>query len=124
MVAAGAGYAAGPKGTAGQRVPPYDPTGKRDIFEVPPTPTPSCLAECVDLTLIRLDAVIIGSRMDVAHLIFPGGRDLLVRVGDRLGINHGRVSEIRERELVVEEIYVDPADPGKIHVIERILLLP
>ena len=118
----------------------YDPTGKRDIFEVPPPPPLPCATNpgtCYDLGQLWVDAVIIGSGMDVAHVILPGGKDLNVRVGDELGLNHGRVKQIRQKELVekleggterksrvpevvVEEIYVDPSTQN-IHVIEKLL---
>jgi Tfp pilus assembly protein PilP len=118
----------------------YDPTGKRDIFEVPPAPKPRCETNpgtCYDLSQLWVDAVIIGSGMDVAHVILPGGKDIYVRVGDELGLNHGRIKQIRDKEVVeklpsgterktvipevvIEEIYVDPSTQN-IHVIEKIL---
>ena len=118
----------------------YDPTGKRDIFEVPPPPPQPCQSNpgtCYDLGQLWIDAVIIGSGMDVAHVILPGGKELSVRVGDELGLNHGRVKQIRQKEtidqlpggterktrtpeVVIEEIYVDPSTQN-IHVIEKIL---
>jgi len=81
----------------------YDPTGKRDIFEIPPPPSPPCQSNpgtCYDLGQLWVDAVIIGSGMDVAHVILPGGKDLNVRVGDELGLNHGRVKQIRQKETI------------------------
>jgi len=128
--------------TAKAQVWSYDPTGKRDIFEVPLPPTPPCQSNpgtCYDLGQLWVDAVIIGSGMDVAHVILPGNKDLNVRVGDELGLNHGRVKQIRQKEtieklpggterkmrtpeVVIEEIYVDPSTQD-IHMIEKLLTM-
>jgi len=119
----------------------YDPTGKRDIFEIPPpreNPCSQSPGTCYDLRQLWVDAVIIGSGLDVAHVILPNGKDLTVKVGDELGLNHGRVKQIRQQEtivkteagverkvrvpqIVIEEIYVDPARPSDIHIIEKTL---
>jgi Tfp pilus assembly protein PilP len=65
-----------------------------------------------------VDAILFGSGMDVAHVIMPNGKDAMLRVGDEVGLNHGRVKQIRDKEIVIEEIYVDPATRD-IHIIEK-----
>ena len=102
----------------------YDPTGKRDIFEIPPPRQNPCDKDpgtCYDLRQLWVDAIIYGSGMDMAHVILPGNKDMMVKVGDELGLNHGRVKQIRANQIVIEEIYVDPARPSDIHIIEKVL---
>jgi len=125
-----AGAAAGQGKAAGAEREPvkaavwtYNPTDKRDIFEVPPPPEDECSQKpltCYDLRQLWVDAIIYGSGMDMAHVVMPNGRDAMLRVGDEVGLNHGRVKQIREKEIVIEEIYVDPATRD-IHIIEKIM---
>ncbi|OGP61373.1 MAG: hypothetical protein A2V67_02120 [Deltaproteobacteria bacterium RBG_13_61_14] len=99
----------------------YNPTGKRDIFEIPKPREDECQKNpltCYDLRQLWVDAILFGSGMDVAHVIMPNGKDAMLRVGDEVGLNHGRVKQIREKEIVIEEIYVDPATRD-IHIIEK-----
>lgn len=103
----------------------YNPTGKRDIFEIPPLKVSECSEKplvCYDLRQLWVDAIIYGSGMDMAHVIMPNGKDAMVRVGDEVGLNHGRIKQIRQKEIVVEEIYVDPATRD-IHIIEKIITM-
>lgn len=106
----------------------YDPTGKRDPFIVPVPPEPDCTPKtCYDLEQMRIDCIIWGSGMEVAHVLLPSGKDVIVKKGDELGINHGRVKFIGDingqNTIVVEEIYVDPLKPADIHIIEKHLVM-
>jgi hypothetical protein len=42
-------------------------------------------------------------------------------VGDEIGVNRGRVKQILPDGIVVEEQYLDPADPQKIRIVEKFL---
>ncbi len=101
----------------------YNPAGKRNPFE------DLCKTGCCGkkpvygLSQMLLDGIIKGQDHDVAHIRLPDKRDLYVKTGDEIGPNKGRVKQITENEVVVEEIYVDPADPSEIHVIEKIIEL-
>jgi type IV pilus assembly protein PilP len=104
----------------------YDPTGKRDPFEVPLQKVGEeeyWVGTKYDLDQMWVDGIIWGAGQDVAHILLPGNQDIFVKVGDELGINHGRIKQISGNQIVVEEVYVDPANPSEIHIIEKILEL-
>lgn len=114
----------GDKAKLAKQVWSYDPTGKRDPFEVP---RESIDAEQewpgikYDLDQMWVDGIIWGAGEDVAHILLPGNQDIFVKVGDQLGLNQGRIKQITGNQVVVEEVYVDPANPSEIHIIEKML---
>jgi Tfp pilus assembly protein PilP len=104
----------------------YSPEGKRNPFEIvmiPPEVEETKKATRYDLHQMWVDGIIWGAGNDMAHIILPNRDDIFVAVGDELGKNHGRVKQIRENQVVVEEMYYDLANPNEIHVIEKILEL-
>ncbi len=115
--------AAGQKAKVTKQIWTYDPTGKRDPFEVlyQEIDGEQDLATRYDLDQMWLDGIVWGAGKDVAHIVLPSKEAIFITVGDELGINHGRVKQIRGNQVVVEEIYVDPANPSEIHIIEKIL---
>ena len=101
----------------------YDPTGKRDPFQLVMVLNPG---EATPLTTTPLeqmwiDGIIVGGGRDVAHVVLPDNTDWFVKVGDELGVNRGRVKQILPDGIVVEEQYLDPADPQKIRIVEKFL---
>ncbi len=102
----------------------YDPTGKRNPFDIPIQKNIEedyWIGTKYDLDQMWVDGIIWGAGRDRAHIILPGNQDIFVKVGDELGINHGHIKQISANQIVVEEVYVDPANPSEIHVIEKIL---
>ena len=103
----------------------YDPTGKRNPFQ-PPRELKMAVGEInplfkYDLEQMWIDGIVVGGGRDVAHIILPDGSDYFIKVGDEIGINHGRVKQILPDGIVVEETYLDPKDPSKIRVVEKVL---
>ena len=126
---AGVGPMAAPAGFG------YDPQGRRDpmeplVKEAPPPATPKRVErapdevreplERFDLAALKLVAIVRGSFGSKALVKAPDGKGYYVTVGTRMGMHGGRVSEIREQALVIEELYVTPGN----EVISEPLTLP
>ena len=101
----------------------YDPQGRRDpmeplVKEAPPPAVPKRVErepdeareplERFDLAALKLVAIVRGSFGRKALVKAPDGKGYYVTVGTRMGRHGGRVSEIRDRALVIEELYVTP----------------
>jgi len=102
----------------------YDPTGKRDPFEIPKPLTPPDLGACGNYYLDQMwiDGIIIGGgNKNIAHIILPNAKDCFVKVGDVIGANKGVVKDIRSDGIIVEEQFLDPVDPTKIRVVDKFL---
>lgn len=114
---AGAGPAAAPASFG------YDPQGRRDpmeplVKEAPPPAVPRRVErepdeareplERFDLAALKLVAIVRGGFGIKALVKAPDGKGYYVTVGTRMGRHGGRVSEIRDQALVIEERYVTP----------------
>ena len=114
---AGEGSAATPAGSG------YDPQGRRDpmhplIKKAAPPPVPRRVArppdaareplERFDLAALKLVAIVRGGFGSKALVKAPDGKGYYATVGTRMGRHGGRVSEIRDQALVIEELYVTP----------------
>ena len=114
---AGAGPAAAPASFN------YDPQGRRDpmeplVKEAPPPAVPKRVErepdeardplERFDLAALKLVAIVRGGFGVKALVKAPDGKGYYVTVGTRMGMHGGRVSEIRDQALVIEERYVTP----------------
>jgi len=104
----------------------YNPSGKRDPFQMPELISEGKRSEGelvqYNLDQMWIDGIIVGGmRGDIAHIVLPNGNDYFVKVGDELGINHGRVKEIKPDGIVIEEQYLDPANPQQIRIVEKFL---
>ena len=101
----------------------YDPQGRRDpmeplVKEVPPPAAPERVGreltealeplERFDLAALKLVAIVRGGFGSKALVKAPDGKGYYVTVGTRMGVHGGRVSEIRDQALVIEELYVTP----------------
>lgn len=126
---AGAGHAAAPTGFG------YDPQGRRDpmqplVKEAPPPAVPKRVErepdaareplERFDLAALKLVAIVRGDFGSKALVKAPDGKGYYATVGTRMGMHGGRVSEIRDQALVIEELYVTPDND----VISESLTLP
>ena len=126
---AGAGLAARPAD------PGYDPQGRRDpmeplVKEAPPPAAPKRVErapaeareplEQFDLAALKLVAIARGGFGSKALVKAPDGKGYYVTVGTRMGMHGGRVAEIRDRELIIEELYVTPEND----IISEPLTLP
>jgi len=102
---------------AKQPVYSYDPTGRRDPFEVllavrkpgivsnePLTPL-----QKVDLGQLRLIAVIVGKGAPMAMVSAPGGKSYILKKGIKVGRNNGVVIGIDPDGVSVQENYYDLA---------------
>jgi len=104
----------------------YNPSGKRDPFQLPELIGEERRSEGelvqYNLDQMWIDGIIVGGmRGDIAHIVLPNGNDYFVKVGDELGINHGRVKEIKSDGIIIEEQYLDPANPQQIRIVEKFL---
>ena len=114
---AGAGPAAAPASFN------YDPQGRRDpmeplLKEAPPPAVPKRVErepdeareplERFDLADLKLVAIVRGGFGIKALVKAPDGKGYYATVGTRMGMHGGRVSEIRDQALVIEERYVTP----------------
>ena len=101
----------------------YDPQGRRDpmqplVKEAPPPAVPKRVErepdaareplERFDLAALKLVAIVRGGFGSKALVKAPDGKGYYVTVGTRMGMHGGRVSEIRDQALVIEERYVTP----------------
>ena len=113
----------------------YDPQGRRDpmeplVKEAPPPAAPKRVErapteareplERFDLADLKLVAIVRGGFGSQALVKAPDGKGYYVTVGTRMGTHGGRVSEIREQALVIEEFYVTPGN----EIISEPLTLP
>jgi type IV pilus assembly protein PilO len=113
----------------------YDPQGRRDpmdplVKETPPPAAPRRVERIpgaareplghFDLAALKLVAIVRGGFGSKALVKAPDGKGHYVTVGTRMGRHGGRVSEIRDQALVIEEIYVTPENG----IISELLTLP
>ncbi len=87
----------------------FDPTHiKRDPFQ-PSTDMGSNknLLTAFDVTRFQLVAVLTGMGSSRAMIMLPNKQTEVVRVGDSLGKNSGKVHRISDSEVVVRESYKD-----------------
>ena len=93
----------------------YDPAGRRDPFvpllevkkaisvdEGPLTPL-----QTFDVGQLRLAGVVVGHAAPIAMVMAPGGKSYVLKKGDRVGKNHGRVVDITESGVLVKERFYD-----------------
>ena len=101
----------------------YDPQGLRDpmeplVKEALPPAVPKRVErepdeareplERFDLAALKLVAIVRGGFGSKALVRAPDGKGYYVAVGTRMGRHGGRVAEIRDQALVIEELYVTP----------------
>jgi type IV pilus assembly protein PilP len=93
----------------------YEPAGRRDPFvpllevkkavavdEGPLTPL-----QTFDVGQLRLAGVVVGHRAPIAMVMVPGGKSYVLKKGDRVGKNHGKVVDITESGVLVKERFYD-----------------
>jgi type IV pilus assembly protein PilP len=92
----------------------YDPTGRRDPFEslldvkkpvsteVPLTPL-----QKFGIGQLRLIGVIVGKGEPRAMVVAPDGKSYILKKGIKVGKNDGKVVDINQDAVVVEESYAD-----------------
>lgn len=97
----------------------YDAQGKTDPFvallqekteEVPVDDAPKRILtplEKIDLTQIRLTAVIIMEKRQIAMVEDADGKGYEVGIGTYIGKNQGRVSDIKDTSIIVTELVKD-----------------
>ncbi len=65
------------------------------------------LLTAFDVTRFQLVAVLTGMGSSRAMIMLPNKETEIVRVGDKLGKNNGKVHRINDSEIVVKEAYKD-----------------
>ncbi len=93
----------------------YDPAGRRDPFEplmavkkpIARSSEPLTPLQRFDLAQLRLIGVIIGKGDPRAMVVAPGGKSFILKRGVKVGKNDGRVVEINQDGVMVEERYYD-----------------
>ncbi len=87
----------------------FDPTKiKRDPFQpVADLGNNKNLLTAFDVTRFQLVAVLTGMGSSRAMIMLPNKETEIVRVGDKLGKNSGKVHRINDSEVVVRESYKD-----------------
>ena len=114
-----------PKAEAGSKVKDawsYDPTDKRDPFNLEPPARGSddlYSDACWPWKQVWIDGVFISGSKEFAHIILADGSDYFVQVWDDFGCNHGRVTKIDSTGITFEERYLDPVDYHKIYIVEK-----
>jgi type IV pilus assembly protein PilP len=125
-----------PRALAAGNMPPlYDPKGKIDPFEplVREMPTsakkkknikrqPRTPLERIALSQLKLTAIIMASSGNRALVEETSGKGYVVKKGTYIGINGGKISNIKKEIVIVEERFEDFS--GKIQTRERELKLP
>lgn len=84
----------------------------RDPFQLPSIlvtlkETPKSDLEVYPLKDFKLSGVITGPKKTRAMVTTPNNKVFFVRVGDRIGVHEGRVTQIRGDSIKVTEYYVD-----------------
>lgn len=104
----------------------YNPVGKRDPFEPYDYTKESNGNDLIvsplqkyELSQITLKAVIWGVSKPKAVVITPDNQSYIVKVGDLMGKNWGRISRITKETLIVAEEFRD--NLGKL-IVEEVLL--
>lgn len=87
----------------------FDPTKiKRDPFQpLSDIGNNKNLLTAFDVTRFQLVAVLTGMGSPRAMIMLPNKETEIVRVGDKLGKNSGKVHRINDSEVVVRESYKD-----------------
>ena len=89
----------------------YVPAGKRDPFLPLETSgasgvmQPTYPLQSFDLDQLKLVGIIWDVRSPKAMLMDPTGKGYIVKSGERIGRNNGRISRIRENELIIVESF-------------------
>jgi len=102
-----------PSEKRGQTDQPYNPIGKPDPFQ----PTRVALEgkeggkvlplERFEVNEFELVGVVTGSGIRKAMIQDMTGKGFLIQVGTRIGKRGGKVIQIRDKEVVIEEPYLD-----------------
>ncbi len=93
----------------------YEAAGRRDPFlplmqirkPVSESGQPLTPLQKFDLGQFRLIGVIVGRNEPMAMVMAPGGKAYVLKRGIKIGKNAGRVTDIREDAVVVEERFYD-----------------
>jgi len=93
----------------------YDSAGRRDPFlplmqirtPVANSGQPLTPLQKFDLGQFRLIGVITGRNEPMAMVMAPGGKAYVLKRGVKIGKNDGRVTDIREDTVVIEERFYD-----------------
>ena len=100
----------------------YDPAGRRDPFmstldinkrkrteseEGKPKRALSPL-ELQDISTIKLIAILSDGKKTYAGVTLPDGRSFTLRVGTPIGLNDGRVADIKSDRVIIKESTTDP----------------
>lgn len=127
LLSCGGGGPVGTAGTAKKVVKPEEKKAEEPVAPVlPPTPEPALKnpfqsyvllkrrsseeemeikgpLECCELRLFKLAAAVVTGDKTYALLNAPDGKRYIVRVGDKLGTNNGKIAVIDTNGLVVRE---------------------
>lgn len=87
----------------------YEPSKmKRDPFQpLADAGSNKSLLTAFDVTRFQLVAVLTGMGSPRAMIMLPNKETEIVRVGDKLGKNNGKVHRINDSEVVIKESYKD-----------------
>ncbi len=104
-----------PKEEEGRYV--YDPTGKRDPFQPfiamqtpikpPSEQVPLTPLQKYDLSQLKLVAILVGKGEGTAMVEDSEGKGYIVKRGDYVGSNYGKVKTILKDRVIIEEKYKD-----------------
>jgi Tfp pilus assembly protein PilP len=101
------------------KMPPYEPSTRWDPFRAPQRAVKPPEKDEPDLDLLKLAGTIKGQGKDAAFLEYPNGKDRIVRTHDTVGKYNGRVAEIGDCYIIVEENYIDPANMNTTFKLQR-----
>ena len=91
----------------------YNPSGKRDPFlpygRAPERPCDGTPIECTSIVKLKLALVIDTGAEKKAMVETPDGRGYSVKIGSKIGNNHGEVADIQPDKVLVLEQTVDLA---------------
>lgn len=101
-----------------EKAPPeyvYDPAGRRDPFvpllevkkAIPENDGPVTPLQTFEIGQLRLAGVVVGHAAPAAMIMVPGGKSYILKKGDRVGKNHGKVIDITPEGVFVKERYYD-----------------
>jgi Tfp pilus assembly protein PilP len=82
---------------------------KRDPFTPPPVAPSENVSDLLnfDLFELKLVAVMMGLGAPKAMVVLPDGKTHIVQQNDRIGRNRGFVVQVKDDELVVQEVFRD-----------------
>jgi len=103
----------------------YNPIGKRDPFMSPLAmlggvdgdDSPITPLQRYDVNQFRLNGVILGLDSPSAMVMSPDGKSYILKVGTKIGKNGGKVVQITNEGVSVEEVLVDFSGEKRVNVV-------